>query len=174
MIDNCFVAMTHDESSPQDVSRNFAIPAASDNLIAPCIWFQHYDKNNSKNMDYLQLSFILSACKQTKLYPSNVTGLSPSCNDMPPLRFLLTKGRLKPLHFKSQTLLGNSRVGACAQQLLMEMQSIAKVAWYIKGRIVAELESGSPNTTASAVSIWRFFPTTGFVLTIPDVGVLTR
>ena len=112
MIDNCLVAMTHDESSPQDVSRNFAIPAASDNLIAPCIWFQHYDKNNSKKVDYLQLSFILGACKQTKLYPSNVTGLSPSGNDMPPLRFLLTKGRLKPLHIKSQTLLGNSRVGS--------------------------------------------------------------
>ena len=101
MIDNYLVAMTHDESSPGDVSRNFAIPVASDNLIAPCIWFQHYDKNKSANIDCFQLSFILSACKQTKLYPSNVIGLSPSYNDTPPLRFLLTKGRLKSLHFKT-------------------------------------------------------------------------
>ena len=105
MIDNYLVAMTHDESSPQDVSRNFAIPAASDNLIAPCIWFQHNDKNKSANIDCFQLSFIWSACKQTKLYPSNVIGLSPSWNDTPPLHFLLTKGRLKSIHFtKSDTL----------------------------------------------------------------------
>ena len=39
-----------------------------------------------------------------KLYPSNVIGLSPSWNDTPPLHFLLTKGRLKSLHFtKSDT-----------------------------------------------------------------------
>ena len=37
MIDKCLVATIHDESSSQDGSRNFAIPAASDNLIAPCI-----------------------------------------------------------------------------------------------------------------------------------------
>ena len=43
--------MINDESSYQDVSRNFAIRAASDSLIAPCICFQHNDKNKAANVD---------------------------------------------------------------------------------------------------------------------------
>ena len=84
---NYLIAIINDECSSQDVSRNFAIPAASDSLIAPCVWFQHCNKNKSTKVDCFQLSFILSARKQTKLYPSNVIGLSPSCNDMSPFRF---------------------------------------------------------------------------------------